>query len=263
MTYPHIDPVAFHIGSFGVHWYGIAYVAGIILGWQWCVYLLRKGVRILSEQDLGDFISWAVLGIIAGGRLGHVLFYGGDYYWHHPLEILQIWNPGMSFHGGFLGVVIALVLYTRARKIPLWSLADVIACGTPLGILFGRIANFINGELYGRITDSSLGMVFPGAGPLPRHPSQLYEGALEGLLLWIVLNTVALSQKTRLAQGRLAALFLMGYGVARYVGEFFREPEVDYGALSQWITYGQLLTLPLIAAGIILYVWAGRRATTS
>lgn len=250
VPYPTIDPIAFSLGDIHIRWYGLAYVAGIILAWQCCVAMIRKGYFALSEKDLGDFIPWATLGIVAGGRLGHVLFYGGDYYWHHPEEILMIWKPGMSFHGGLMGVLVATYTFCQSRSIPLLSFLDLISIGTPIGLFFGRLANFINGELWGRVTDAPLGMVFPGAGPLPRHPSQLYEAALEGiLLLGIQLMCARFVKDTQKKPGMISGCFALSYALLRSVAEYFREPVDGYiGPL----TAGQFWCVPLLCLGIAL-----------
>lgn len=251
-TYPDLNPIALDLGVIKIHWYGIAYVAGILLGWLCCQWVIKHKGLELKRELLDAFIPWATLGIIAGGRLGHVLFYGGDYYLEHPLEIFMIWKPGMSFHGGLLGVIAAFYFFARKHTIKLFKLSDVIAVGVPIGIFFGRLANFVNAELVGRITDSPWGMVFPGAGPLPRHPSQLYEAGLEGIVLFVLMLWGVKQNPSKRPPGYLSGLFLVGYGMARFVGEIFREPEVYYGGLADYITYGQLLTLPLIVLGIYL-----------
>jgi phosphatidylglycerol:prolipoprotein diacylglycerol transferase len=252
LTYPTLNPVALSFGSLQIRWYGISYVAGILLAWACCHRLIVKGYSKISTKDLGDCIPWMTLGVVVGGRLGHVLFYGGTYYFHNPLEILMIWKPGMSFHGGFLGVIAATILFCRTRGISFWSLIDLASVGTPIGIFFGRLANFINAELWGRIVDPSfpLGMTFPGAGPSPRHPNQLYEAALEGIALFALQLLLILTSKTAQTKpGFLSGTFLIGYAIARSVTEFFREPTDGYiGPL----TAGQFLCVPLLIAGIFL-----------
>ena len=249
LTYPQIDPVLVSIGPLSIRWYGLAYVAGILLGWQCCRYLAKRGFFDVKPEDMDDFIPWATLGIIAGGRLGEVFFYNTAHYLSNPLEILYIWQPGMSFHGGFLGVVLAGIFFVRARRIRWRTFGDLLSVGTPIGLFFGRIANFINGELYGRMTDSSLGMVFPHGGPFPRHPSQLYEAALEGLLLFAVLFVLARTTLPKRAPGLLMGVFFLGYGLARTFAELFREPEAASGFIIGELTMGQLLSFPLIAVG--------------
>ena len=261
-TYPTINPIALALGPFKIHWYGIAYVAGILLGWLCCRQVIKRPGYSLSQKLLDDFIPWATLGIIAGGRLGHVLFYGGSYYLENPLEIFMIWRPGMSFHGGLLGVAAVLWWYTKKHQLKLFDLSDVIVVGVPLGLCFGRLANFINAELVGRVTDSPWGMVFPGAGPLPRYPSQLFEAALEGVLLWFLMMFFAYRPQAQRPSGFLSGVFLIAYGIARFVCEYFREPELYYGSMADYITYGQLLTLPLIAGGFAL-LWKSTHARSS
>jgi phosphatidylglycerol:prolipoprotein diacylglycerol transferase len=253
IPYPNIDPIALQIGPLSIRWYGIAYVVGILLAWYCCHVLARKNYFKISTKDIGDFIPWGTLGVVVGGRLGQVLFYNLDYYWHHPLEIVKIWEPGMSFHGGAIGVFVAMIIYCHKRKLSLLELGDALAVGSPIGIFFGRIANFINAELFGRVTDVPWGIIFPNGGPLPRHPSQLYEAALEGIaLFFIMLVCVFLIPVNKRKPGLLMGIFVIGYAVARSIGEFFREPEIDYGSITHYITYGQLLSLPLILMGLYL-----------
>lgn len=243
-------------GPLAIRWYALAYLAGIALGWTYARYLVRGwGPGAPSAQDVDDFIPWAIVGIIAGGRLGYVLFYGPAYFAAHPWEALAIWQGGMSFHGGFLGVAVATVAYARARGLALLSLADVVACVAPIGLLLGRVANFVNGELYGRHTDAPWGMVFEAGGPLARHPSQLYEAALEGALLFAVLFALSRVAWVRARPGALAGAFLVGYGAARCLVELFREP--DAPLVVGTLTMGQALSAPmlLLGAGLILHAW--------
>lgn len=258
LTYPHIDPVLLQVGPLSIRWYGLAYVAGILLGWQCCRYLAKRGFIDIAPHHVDDFIPWATLGIIVGGRLGEVFFYNTSYYLSHPLEILYIWQPGMSFHGGFLGVVLAGILFVRARRLPWRTFGDLLSVGTPIGLFFGRIANFINGELFGRMTDSPLGMVFPHGGPFPRHPSQLYEAGLEGVLLFTVLIILAHTSLPKRAPGALMGVFFLGYGLARSFAELFREPEAASGFIVGELTMGQLLSFPLILVGG-LFIWFNLR----
>lgn len=250
LTYPTIDPIAFSFGPVEIRWYGLAYVSGIMLAWLCCHILIKRGYSAIKTQDMGDFIPWATVGIVVGGRLGHVLFYGGSYYLEHPLEIFMIWQPGMAFHGGILGVIIATLMFCKVRKIKILSLLDLISVGTPIGLFFGRLANFINGELWGRMTDHPWGMVFPGAGPYPRHPSQLYEAILEGLILLLVqVALLIMAKKKQWQPGVVAGAFLVGYALMRSLAEFVREP--DDGFIGP-LTAGQFLSLPLLIAGFIL-----------
>lgn len=259
ILYPEIDPVALALGPLKIRWYGIAYVTGILLGWWVCHQLIMKKKLHFSAKDFGDFIPWVTLGIVAGGRLGYVLFYNLAHYLDHPGDILQIWKPGMSFHGGLLGVVIVTTLFCLKRKLRIIDLMDVAAVGAPIGIFFGRIANFINAELVGRPTDAPWGMIFPGAGPIPRHPSQLYEAFSEGILLFsLQCLLVFMIPRDRRQPGLLGGTFLMGYALSRIVVEFFREPDQQIGYLFNVFTMGQLLTLPLFLCGIGMILYGKR-----
>ena len=258
IPFPAIDPVAIAIGPFAIRWYALAYIAGLLLGWRYCLALADRGPRLVRRRDVDDFLVWATLGVVLGGRLGYVLFYKPGYYIEHPLEALYVWHGGMSFHGGALGVIAAIWLFARGRGIPKLAFADIICAAVPIGIFFGRIANFINGELFGRVTDVPWAMAFPGGGPLPRHPSQLYEALCEGLLLFLLLF-LAERRGARLYPGMISGLFLAGYAVARMSGELFRQPDVQFGYLIFGTTMGQLLSIPLLVAGIGLILWAWRQ----
>lgn len=262
LTYPSLDPIALSIGPLDIRWYGIAYVAGILGAWQLCTYLIRKGYSDIKAEYLSEFIPFATSGIIIGGRLGHVILYEWEYYLENPLEIIQIWKPGMAFHGGILGVIMVTVWFCRSRSISILKLFDLISVGAPIGLFFGRIANFINGELWGRVTDSDFGMIFPFAGPLPRHPSQLYEAFLEGICLFIIqMILIKKSQIKKWSPGVICGAFGIGYSVMRSLSEFFREPEDGFiGPL----TAGQFWSLPLFICGLYL-VWKGihTKKTTS
>jgi len=253
MDFPNISPVAFEIGPLAIRWYALAYVAGIILA-QYLLLKLddRRATPLLSKEARDNLILYAVLGIILGGRLGYVLFYNAEYYLANPQDILAVWHGGMSFHGGLIGVTLAFWLLARRYKISFLSLMDRIAVVAPIGLFFGRLANFVNGELYGRVTDMPWGIIFPHGGAVPRHPSQLYEAALEGLLLFIVLWTMATRSNALAKPGALAGLFIMGYGIARFTIEFFREPDTQLGLLAGGLSMGQLLCLPMIALGLWL-----------
>jgi phosphatidylglycerol:prolipoprotein diacylglycerol transferase len=213
----------------------------------------------MDRAAVDDFVTWATVGIIVGGRLGYVLFYKPGYYLYNPLEALFLWRGGMSFHGGMLGVLIAIALFARRRNIPVLALGDIIAAAAPIGLFFGRIANFINGELYGRITDSPWGMVFPHGGPLPRHPSQLYQATLEGLVLFVILAVLVHRTEIRRRQGFVGGVFLAGYAIARVIGETFREPDAHLGFIIGPITMGQILSLPMLLVGLYLIWSSGRR----
>ncbi|MCC7305820.1 MAG: prolipoprotein diacylglyceryl transferase [Alphaproteobacteria bacterium] len=259
LDFPSIDPVAITLGPLQIRWYGLAYLAGFILGWRYALYLstLEKE-RKPSREDIDDFIPWAVLGVVFGGRLGYVLFYKFSYYMANPLEILQIWQGGMSFHGGALGVIVALVIYSARRGIALLRMSDIVCCAVPIGLFFGRIANFINGELYGRVSDVPWAMVFPGGGDQPRHPSQIYEALLEGLVLFAVLCALAHLKQVRSRPGFLTGMFLMDYAFFRMVAEHFREPDSYLGFIWSGISMGQILSVPMMALGACVIAYALR-----
>lgn len=260
-AFPDIDPVAMSFGPLVVRWYALAYLAGFLLGWRYCINLADRRGGVPDGRDFDDFLTWAVVGTILGGRTGYVLFYNLPYYLDHPLEALQIWHGGMSFHGGLAGVVLAILLFSRSRGISPFRFGDLVAAAAPIGLFFGRIANFINGELYGRAaTDVPWAMVFP-RDPLqiPRHPSQLYEAALEGALLFVVMAIAVRMPAMRDKPGRLCGLFFLGYGLARSAAEFFREPDAQLGFLWGGATMGQLLCLPMFVLGAWLVWYSGRR----
>jgi phosphatidylglycerol:prolipoprotein diacylglycerol transferase len=263
LPFPVFDPVAFSLGPIVIRWYALAYVAGILLGW----WLARRiaadhpawgGTSPIRPRDIDDVIVWMALGIVFGGRLGYVVFYNPAYFAAHPLEIFTLWRGGMSFHGGFLGSVLALILFARARGIPVLSMLDVAAVATPIGLFLGRLANFINGELWGRPTDVPWAFVFPHAGPEPRHPSQLYEAGLEGVLLLLILM-IAVRGGALARPGLVGGLFVGCYGLARVASEFFREPDAHIGYLAGGLTLGILLSLPMLIVGFGAVVYAMRR----
>jgi phosphatidylglycerol:prolipoprotein diacylglycerol transferase len=254
IPFPAIDPVAIEIGPIAIRWYALAYIAGLLLGWWLAKRLVARPGWQLRPEALDDLLVYVTLAIVLGGRLGYVVFYNLPWYAAHPLEILYVWRGGMSFHGGLLGVLVACWLFARRSRVRFLEIADLIAALAPLGLFFGRIANFVNGELWGRPTDVPWAMVFPHAGPEPRHPSQLYEAALEGLLLFAVLQLFAWRPRTPADAGRLAGIFLFGYGLARSFVELFREPDPQLGYLWGGLTMGQLLSLPLILGGLLLLV---------
>lgn len=256
-----IDPVAFRIGPLPIRWYALAYLAGFILGWRYAIRLARTGLPKPSAEDMDDFLAWAVLGTILGGRLGYVLFYRPAHYAANPLEIVQIWEGGMAFHGGLIGVIVAMVLFARHRGIGILAIADIVAAAAPIGLFFGRIANFVNAELYGRATELPWGIVFPNSDGLPRHPSQLYEAFLEGAVLFVVLAILARRSEIRRRPGTISGYFLIGYGLARFLVEFVRQPDPQFvdGSVFLGATMGQLLSLPMMALGVGLVVIARRR----
>ena len=255
LIHPNIDPVAFSIGPLAVRWYGLMYLAGFAIGWWLGLRRISNGQAPVTRAQLDDTLFLIVLGVILGGRLGYVLFYKPGYYLSNPLEVFAIWQGGMSFHGGLLGVMAAMLLAARRHGVDWLRLMDFLAPLVPPGIAAGRLGNFINGELPGRVTDVPWGMVFRGAGDAPRHPSQLYQAALEGVALFVLLWWF--SSKPR-ARGQVSAMFLLGYGALRFVTEFFREPDAFIGFLALGFTMGQWLCLAMIAGGIALFAWSRR-----
>ena len=264
LPFPAVDPVIFEFGPFALRWYALAYIVGIILAWRYMRALVMNdrlwaGTQRPTPVDIDDFVLWGTLGIILGGRLGYVLFYNPAYYFANPGEALAVWTGGMSFHGGFAGTVIAIFLFAWRRGLSVWTLFDLAGSAAPIGLFFGRIANFINAELWGRPTDVPWAIVFPGAGPEPRHPSQLYEAALEGIVLFLVLRLLSHRFKLLAKPGVLAGAFMLGYGVGRSIAELYRVPDAHIGYLSGFLTMGILLSLPMIFGGIVLMLWAARR----
>ena len=259
LIYPHIDPIAIHLGPISVHWYGLMYVLGFAL----FIVLGRARIRQHPEfgwsyQDLDDFLTWAVAGVILGGRLGEVLFYQPAYYWQHPTQVFAIWQGGMSFHGGLIGVLLAVALFARRKGVSFLAVGDFVAPLAPTGLAAGRIGNFINGELWGRVASPDLpwAMVFPHVDNLPRHPSQLYQAGFEGLMLFALLWLFA--RKSR-PTGQISAVFLIGYGSFRFIAEYFRTPDAGIFGLSEVISMGQWLSVPMILAGIVMLAWAYRQ----
>jgi len=255
MPFPPLNPIAFHLGPIAVHWYGLAYVVGLLGWWQYSLWLTKKFPRV-TRSMVDDYLVWAIIGVILGGRLGFVLFYNPQKYLANPMEILQVWKGGMAFHGGLLGVIMATAIYTTRRGIYFLNFSDLACCGVPIGLFFGRLANFVNGELYGRVTDSSWGIIFPHGGPLPRHASQLYEAILEGLLLFVLLAFGALFTRWPHRRGLLTGIFLTGYGLARIGVEYFREPDAFLGYFAGGLTMGQILSLPVLGFGLFLMIRA-------
>ena len=265
IAFPVFDPVAFSIGWFVIRWYALAYISGIVLGWIYARSLVKNerlwdGPVPITLLQLDDFILWVTIGVIVGGRTGYVLFYNPALFIQHPAEILQLWNGGMSFHGGFLGCVAAVMLFARKNGISILSLGDLTTAVGPIGLFLGRLANFINSELWGRPADASVpwAMVFPNGGPLPRHPSQLYEAGLEGILLFAIL-AVMVRMGALKRPGLILGSFIAIYGLARITAEFFREPDPQLGFLWGGLTMGMLLSVPMIIAGTILIMMAWRR----
>ncbi len=255
LVHPHFDPVAFSIGPLAVRWYGLMYLTGFGAAWWLGTRRIKQGKAPVTRQVFDDMLFAAVIGVILGGRLGYVLFYKPEHYLAHPLEIFEIWQGGMSFHGGLLGVMLAMAWIAWRQRIHYLELMDFVAPVCPLGLAAGRMGHFINGELWGRVTDVPWGMVFRGAGDLPRHPSQLYEFALEGIALFVLVWWF--SSKPR-PTGQVSGMFLLGYGVFRFIAEFAREPDSFLGFLALGLTMGQWLCLPMIAGGIGLIAWSRR-----
>jgi phosphatidylglycerol---prolipoprotein diacylglyceryl transferase len=265
LPYPNFKPVLVKIGPFAIRWYALAYICGILLGWLYARRIIANesrwgGPPPFTVTDYDDFVLWVTLGIILGGRIGYVLFYNFSDYLAHPIEIVKVWNGGMSFHGGFLGCVAAVILFCRLNDIPILSLGDITTAVGPIGLFLGRLANFINSELWGRPADPSLpwAMIFPNGGPLPRHPSQLYEAGLEGILLFAIL-AVMIRFGALKRPGLILGSFIAIYGVARIIGEHFREPDPQLGFLWGGLTMGMLLSVPMVIVGAIIIVMALRR----
>ena len=269
IAFPVFDPVAISLGPIAIRWYALAYIGGIVLGWIYARSLLKNeklwgGPAPISLTQLDDFILWVTIGIIVGGRTGYVLFYNFPFFMQNPAAIFKLWEGGMSFHGGFLGCVVAVMWFARRNGIPILSLGDITTAVAPIGLLLGRIANFINSELWGRVTDDSVpwAVIFPNGGPLPRHPSQLYEAFLEGIVLFAVL-AVMVRMGALKRPGLILGSFILIYALARVTGEMFREPDPQLGFLWRGLTMGMLLSVPMIFAGIILIVRAWRRKGTA
>jgi phosphatidylglycerol---prolipoprotein diacylglyceryl transferase len=256
MTFPHIDPVFLRLGPLEFRWYGLMYIIGFIAAY----FIIRNGARRrqlpLSNDDVADLVFTVALGIVLGGRCGYILFYNLPFYLSHPLKVLAVWEGGMSFHGGLLGAIAAGLFYVRKKGLSFWQMADLGFLAAPVGLALGRLGNFINGELYGRATALPWGIVFPGGGPLPRHPSQLYEAFLEGVVLFVVLRLVS---GKRHPDGVIFWTFIGGYGLFRFLVEFVREPDQQLGFLLGGITMGQLLSFPMALLGMIMVVRAYRR----
>ncbi len=257
--FPGFDPVALDLGIFQVRWYALAYIGGLMGAWRYGMWLAKRPPGLLTPKHIDDFLIWATLGVILGGRLGYVIFYKPAYYLENLAEIPQMWNGGMSFHGGLAGVILAAVLFTRRHGIAFFALADILAAVTPIGLFLGRIANFINGELWGRPTDGSFGVIFRHAGDMPRHPSQLYEAVLEGLLLFVILTILVVPMQARRRVGLASGVFMIGYGLSRMLVETVREPDEFIGLLAFGTTWGQWLSMPMVALGLYLVIRGMRR----
>tara|TARA_R110002110_G_C13413181_1_gene713795 strand:+ start:768 stop:1613 length:846 start_codon:yes stop_codon:yes gene_type:complete len=260
IPFPDIDPVLIQLGPFAIRWYALAYIAGIVLGWRYilkCVATPRlwNGPAPITALQIDDALLWAALGIILGGRIGYVLVYGEGAYLANPMEIFAVWHGGMSFHGGAIGTLLALYIYARRQGFSVLSMFDLVAAAAPIGVFFGRIANFINSELWGRPTDMPWGIIFPNGGPMARHPSQLYEAVLEGIVIFLILRLLTHKYDALKRPGTIWGSTIALYGVARVFVEFFREPDRQIGYLyGDWLTMGMVLSLPMIAIGLLI-IW--------
>jgi phosphatidylglycerol---prolipoprotein diacylglyceryl transferase len=259
-TYPHIDPIIFHLGPLAVRWYGLMYLLGFLFAYFIIRHLARYRNLELSSAQLSDLLFYAVIGVILGGRLGYTLFYNSSYYLAHPLEIFAVWEGGMSFHGGLIGVVVCVLFFCIRQRLPVLLMSDILVTAAPIGLGLGRLGNFINGELWGRVTTVPWGMVFPGGGPAPRHPSQLYEGFFEGLVLFAILYFLV---RRRVTAGTVFSSFFLGYGIIRFSLEFFRQPDAHLGFFWGEATMGQLLSVPMILVGLVglvYFQWKGHKS---
>ena len=261
LLFPQFNPVLVHLGPIAIRWYALAYISSLLLGWRIMRRLVERSPAVATPLQTDDFLTWATLGVVLGGRLGYVLFYQPGRFLEQPATIFAVWEGGMSFHGGALGVVVALIIYCWKNKIPLLGFADRIAVVTPIGLGLGRVANFINGELWGRPAPDWLpwAMIFPQAGPEPRHPSQIYQALMEGLLLFILLWVLSRREAIRARFGFLTGTFLVGYAIARSIGELFRQPDAFLGYLYDGATMGQLLSIPMLLVGLVLMIRAHPR----
>ncbi len=269
LIHPEINPIALQLGPLAIHWYGLTYLAAfglfMLLGFRRLrhePFASITGPGAWARRDVEDILFMGVMGVILGGRIGYCLFYKPAYYLSHPLEIFAVWQGGMSFHGGLLGVLLAMVWFARSRHRPWLQVMDFVAPCVPTGLAAGRVGNFINGELWGRVSSPDLpwGMVFRDGGSLPRHPSQIYQFLMEGMLLFVLLWLYA---RTERKQGQVSAVFLLGYGVFRFIAEFFREPDAHLGLLSLGMSMGQWLCIPMIVGGIAMWWWTGKQSYTS
>ena len=258
LSYPQFDPVMISLGPLQLRWYGMMYVFGILSAWLLGRYRASKPGNKMTPKHMDDFLTWAILGVVLGGRIGYVLFYNPAFYLANPLKMFAVWEGGMSFHGGCLGVLLACWLFGRAHNMSFLEVGDFVSPLVPPGLFFGRIGNFINGELWGRYTDLPWAMPFPGAGGLPRHPSQLYEAVLEGLLLFAIVWIYSAKPRPK---GCVGALFLLGYGLFRFLVEFAREPDRQLGFVAlHWMSMGQVLCLPMILFGAGWLIWSYRKS---
>ena len=259
IAFPNIDPVLIEIGPFAIRWYALAFIAGLLIGWKYIQALVAKPPSAMTAKHVDDFVVWATLGVVLGGRFGYVGFYNLEFYIANPLAMLKVWQGGMSFHGGVIGMIVAMWLFARKHGLSLLALSDACGAAAPIGLFLGRLANFINGELFGRETDVPWAMVFPHGGPNPLHPSQIYEALLEGLVLFILLYILSRNEAIRRRPGILTGVFLVGYAISRAIVELFRQPDAHIGFLAGGWTMGQMLSLPLLLLGLYLILRPGRR----
>lgn len=268
IPFPALDPIAFEVGPLTIHWYGLAYMFGLLFGWLYARSLFANAAlwngKPFARKDLADdLLLWTTLGVVLGGRLGYVLFYEPGHFFANPQDIPKLWNGGMSFHGGLAGVCLAVWLFARARGMAMLSIADVACASAPIGLFFGRLANFVNGELWGRPSDVPWAMIFPGGGPDARHPSQLYEAGLEGLALFLIIRYFTHIKKVLPMPGYASGLFFGGYALARITAEFFREPDFEHVFSAGWLTPGMVYSLPMIAIGAYVIWRAKSRASAA
>ena len=260
MIVHNFDPVLIDFGLFQIRWYSIAYILGIVLGWVYAIKVIIKrkkntnNFEIIKKSDFDDLIIYLVLGIVLGGRLGYVIFYNLEYYIQNLSEIFMVWQGGMSFHGGLLGIVLSILLFSKNKNTSFFKYSDVIACVSPIGLFFGRIANFINGELYGKYSNLPWSVIFPNIDNLPRHPSQIYEAILEGVVLFLIINFFAFKNILFLRKGLISCLFLIIYSILRIIGEIFRSPDEQIGYIFNFLSMGSLLSLLTLVAGILVFI---------
>ncbi len=260
LMFPQFDPVVVAVGPLAIRWYALAYITALVLGWRLVRRWVLEAPVVATPLQVDDFLTWATLGVVLGGRLGYVLFYQPGFFFEHPGQIFAVWQGGMSFHGGMLGVSIAVIVFCRRNGLSVLGFADRIAIAAPIGLGLGRIANFINGELWGREAPADLpwAMIFPTGGPVPRHPSQIYQALMEGLILFVLVFSLSRSERVRMRFGLITGVFLIGYGTARIIGEFFRQPDPFLGFLFAGATMGQLLSVPMLLIGAGMIAWSRR-----
>ena len=258
MIVHNFDPVFVDLGFIEIRWYSLSYIIGIILGWIYSTRIIKKfkKEKYFEEFNFDDFIIYLILGIIFGGRIGYVVFYNYEYYLNQPLEIFEVWKGGMSFHGGLIGVIVSIFIFSKIKRINFFNVSDIVACAAPIGLLLGRVANFINGELYGKVSNVPWAVIFPEGGNLARHPSQIYEAVLEGVFLFLIINFLGIKKKLLLKPGYISGLFLVFYSIARIIGENFREPDVHLGYFFNYFSMGIMLSILTFLSGccIIFYI---------